>query len=106
MSFECVSVSKYLFLKYGHFRPVTGGADHEEEQDVDCESVNDGYDGAFGDGNTRVLQLPYRDKWRNSYHQEVCVFSMSTRPIFTWFRTQWNMDWPPQNLDLKTTEAS
>lgn len=44
-----------------HFIPVTSGTDQDEEEDVNCESINDGYDGAFRDGNTWSLQLPFRD---------------------------------------------
>lgn len=53
------------------FRPVTRGADQDEEEDVDCECVKDGYDGAFRDGDTWSLQLPFRDTWRKSKHQGV-----------------------------------
>lgn len=60
------------------FRPVTGGADHEEEQDVDDESVTDGYDGAFRDCNTRILQLPCRDEWSKSCCHEVHVYVRET----------------------------
>lgn len=55
----------------GHFRPVTCGADQDEEEDVNCESVNDGDDGAFRDGNTWSLQLPFRDMWSKSKDQAV-----------------------------------
>lgn len=41
-------------------RPFTGGADQDEEEDVDCEGVKDGYNGAFGDGDAWSLQLPFR----------------------------------------------
>lgn len=54
-----------------HFRPVTGGADQDEEEDVDGERVKDGYDGAFGDGNAWSLQLPFRHMWRKNKHQGV-----------------------------------
>lgn len=54
-----------------HFIPVTGGADQDEEEDVDGESVKNGYDGAFRDGNTRSPQLPFRDTWRKNKHQGV-----------------------------------
>ena len=58
-----------------HVRPVTGGADQDEEEDVDCERVEDGCDGAFRDGNTRSLQVPFREMWRENKHQgvHVCV---------------------------------
>lgn len=38
-------------------RPVAGGADEEEEEDVDDEGVQHGHDGALRDGNARSLQL-------------------------------------------------
>lgn len=46
------------------FRPVTGGADQDEEEDVDSEGVKDSYDGAFRNGNAGSLQLPLRDRWQ------------------------------------------
>lgn len=54
-----------------YFRPVTGGADQNEEEGVDCEGVKDGDDGAFRDGNTRSLQLPFRNMWSKNKHQGV-----------------------------------
>lgn len=42
-------------------RPVTSGADQDEEEHIDCERVRDGHDGAFRDGNTRSLQLSFKD---------------------------------------------
>lgn len=67
------------------FRPVTGGADQDEEEDVDCECVKDGYDGAFRDGHARSLQLAFRDMWRQSKHISVCSFVYiplwSTEPL-------------------------
>lgn len=54
-----------------HFRPVTGGADQNEEEDVDCEGVKDSYDGAIRDGNTRSLQLPFRCMWSENKRQGV-----------------------------------
>lgn len=43
-----------------HFLPVAGGADQDEDKNVDYERVKDGYDGALGDGNARSLQLTFR----------------------------------------------
>lgn len=45
-----------------HVRPVAGGADQDEEEGVDGEGVEDGYDGAFRDGHTRSLQLAFRGR--------------------------------------------
>ncbi|TNN72476.1 hypothetical protein EYF80_017252 [Liparis tanakae] len=63
---------KVVFLSdtVNQFRPVTRGADQDEEEDVDCERVEDGDDGAFGDGNTRSLQLPFRDMRSGRKHQD------------------------------------
>lgn len=33
------------------FRPLTGGADQDEEEKIDCKGIKDGYDGSFGDGD-------------------------------------------------------
>ena len=60
-----------------HLRPVTCGADQDEEEDIDCKSVKDGCDGAFRDGNTRSLQVPFRDMQSENKHQvvHVCVYN-------------------------------
>lgn len=50
------------------FIPVTGGADQDEEEDVDGESVKNSCDGAFGDGNTRSPQLPFMDMFVQHTH--------------------------------------
>lgn len=53
------------------FIPVTGGADQDEEEDVDGESVKNSCDGAFGDGNTRSPQLPFMDMFVQHTHTMV-----------------------------------
>ena len=42
--------------------PFTSGADQEEENHIDYEGVNHSQDGAFGNGHTGSLQLPFRKK--------------------------------------------
>lgn len=34
------------------FRPLTSGADQDKEEKIDYKRIKDGYDGAFGDGDT------------------------------------------------------
>lgn len=34
------------------FRPLTGGADQDKEENIDYKRIKDGYDGAFGNGDT------------------------------------------------------
>ena len=52
-----------------YFRPVTGGADQDEEEDVDGERVKDSADGAFRDGDARGLELPWGEIWTKSQRQ-------------------------------------
>ncbi len=54
-----------------HIRPFTGGADQDEEEGVDCKGVEDSYNGAFRDGNTRSLQLSFMDMQSKNKHQDV-----------------------------------
>lgn len=54
-----------------HFWPVTGGADQEEEESVNCEGEKDGNDGAFRDGNAWGLQLAFRHMERKRKHEGV-----------------------------------
>lgn len=49
------------YNKINPFRPLTGGADQDKEEKIDYKCVQDGYDGAFGDGDTWGLQLTYRN---------------------------------------------
>lgn len=76
-----VSIGKMI----GHVTPVTRGADQDEEEDVNCESVKDGYDGAFRDGNTWSLQLSFRDMWRKSKNQAVLLCSLCSNLLVYWY---------------------
>lgn len=58
--FDCGSLFQHEYhTAMSHFRPVTGGGDQDEEENVDCEGVEDGYNGAFRDGDARSLQLTF-----------------------------------------------
>lgn len=70
------------------FRPVTGGADQEEEENVDREGVQDSHNGALRDGNARGLQLACgragrKDTWR-------CVLTHDEQKIDSEFKEKSN----------------
>lgn len=86
--FDCSSSAMVWKSSTRLFRPVTGGADQEEEENVDREGVQDSHNGALRDGNARGLQLACgragrKDTWR-------CVLTHDKQKIDSEFKEKSN----------------